>query len=164
LTHPAKHVLGAVLVLAGIAVVFLVARRLVLDVIVKIWQFGVLITLWRLGLFVLVGSVAVYLIRSGLRMINPRVFGPFRFGWGKILFGVVILYMQLGFDYHFIPRGRRPIPNPSTMNQAVSVLIWDLIGVYLIFRGIWRGFYQRERQPNIPGLQSPESTNEVVGQ
>lgn len=96
MTHPAKHVLGAVLVLAGIAVVFLVARRLVLDVIVKIWQFGVLITLWRLGLFVLVGSVAVYLIRSGLRMINPRVFGPFRFGWGKILFGVVILYMQLG--------------------------------------------------------------------
>src|SRR5207237_8903700 len=118
LTHPAKQVLGAVPVLAGIAVVFLVARRLVLDVIVKIWQFGVLITLWRLGLFALVASVAVYLIRSGLRMINPRVFGPFRFGWGKILFGVLILSIGVRLSFH----SQRPTPDSLPINHESSSL------------------------------------------
>lgn len=155
--HRAKLALGVVLVLAGGWLAFLIVRRVVFLFahIVKIWQVGALLALWRLGFFVLMAFLALYLILVGLRMVNLTASRPFRFGWGKILFGAVALYIQLGYDYHFIEGP--PSYNPSDTHMAFSLLVWSLICVYLIFRGIWAGFSQRERQPNIQASRSDES-------
>jgi hypothetical protein len=50
-----------------------------------------------------------------------------------------------------------PIHKPSKASQAVSTIAFDLIGVYLIFRGIRQGFTRPEPQPDTLSPQSPES-------
>jgi hypothetical protein len=156
-TLRAKQILGAAVVAAGVALALLVSRRLDFGEITYMLQVsGVVQTLWRLGVFALVGSFAVYMICSGLRMVNPTLIRTFRFGWGKIIFGVLILYMQLGIDNHFVLNGQTDIHRPSTLSEAVSVLVFDLIGVYLIFRGIRQGFTRPQPQPDILPSQSPE--------
>jgi hypothetical protein len=74
---------------------------------------------------------------------------PSRFGWGKVIVGALILYIQVGFIYHLVPEGLLPIHMPSTPAEATSVVLCDLIAVYLIVRGIWEGYSRREPQPDI---------------
>ena len=65
------------------------------------------------------------------------------------MFGTLILYIQAGFDLHFVSNRPFPISRPSNLAEATSVLVWDLIAVYLIFRGIWAGISRPEPQLNI---------------
>jgi hypothetical protein len=123
-----------------------------------IWQTGgILRTLYRLGFLLLNASLAVYLIYFGWRVVNAKKVRTSGFGWGEMIIGTLILYIQAGFDYHLIPNRPFPIHMPSNLAEAASVLVCDLIGVYLIFRGIWAGFSRREPEPNIHPTQSAES-------
>ena len=92
----------------------------------------------------------MYLFYSGLRMVSPKTVSPSRFGWGKMIIGALILYLQVGLDYHLVPEGPLPIRKPSNATEAASVLVIDLIGVYIIFRGIWEGYSRRELQRDTP--------------
>jgi hypothetical protein len=139
-----KQVLGAALVLASVWLSVLILRRLVFT---DIWQVGgVLLRLYTLGFLVLNAIFAVWLLYFGMRMVNPKTFRPSRFGWGRIISGATILYMQVGFDSKLVSGGPY---KPSTQAQAASVLVIDLVAVYLIFRGIRAGFARPESQPDI---------------
>jgi uncharacterized membrane protein HdeD (DUF308 family) len=116
---------------------------------------GMLVKLYRTGLFVLNAFLAVYLFYSGLRKVDPRMVSHSRFGWGRMIVSGLILYVQLGFDYHLVPEGPLPIHTPSNPTQAASVLAVDLIGVYLIFRGVWKGFSKHEPQSDKSPPESP---------
>ena len=155
--HRAKQVFGAVMVLASVGLSLLILRRLGFGQNAGIWQAGLLPMLYTLGFLILNTSFAVYLFYSGLRMVNPNTVGSTRFGWGKIIVGALILYIQVGFDYHLVPEGPLPIHMPSTPAEATSVLLCDLIAAYLIVRGIWEGYSRRRPQPDNLSPQSPES-------
>jgi hypothetical protein len=140
--HRAK-VVGVFSILLGVCLSLSILRGLVLG---GIWQIGgTLRTFFRLGGLLLSACLAAYLIGFGWRMVNAKKVRTSRFGWGKIIFGTLYLYIQAGFDFHLLPDRTFPIPKPSNL----SVLVWDLIVVYLIFRGIWAGISKREPQPNI---------------
>jgi hypothetical protein len=86
--HRAKQACGIFLVLVGCALAILVFRN-----IDNLWKIDNLtIYPWRVGLLVLRASISAYLICTGLRMVNPMLIKPFRFGWGKILFGSMMLF------------------------------------------------------------------------
>ena len=155
--HRAKQVLGAVMVLASVGLSLLILRRLGFGQNAGIWRAGLLPMLYTLGFLVLNACFAVYLFCSGLRMVSPNMVGPTRFGWGKVIVGALILYIQVGFIYHLVPEGPLPIRKPSTPAEATSVVLCDLIAVYLIVRGIWEGYSRRGPQPDNLPPQSPES-------
>jgi hypothetical protein len=155
--HRAKQVLGAVMVLASVGLSLLILRRLGFGQNAGIWQAGMLPMLYTLGFLILNACFALYLFYSGLRMVNPNTVGSTRFGWGKIIVGALILYIQVGFSYHLVPEGPLPIHMPSTPAEATSVVLCDLIAVYLIVRGIWEGYSRRGPQPDKLPPQSPES-------
>jgi len=145
------------MVLASVGLSLLILRRLGFGQNGGIWRAGLLPMLYTLGFLILNTSFAVYLFYSGLRMVNPNTVGSTRFGWGKIIVGALILYIQVGFDYHLVPEGPLPIHMPSTPAEATSVLLCDLIAAYLIVRGIWEGYSRRRPQPDNLSPQSPES-------
>jgi hypothetical protein len=141
--HEAK-VVGVFSILLGVWLSLSILRGLVLG---GIWQTGgTLRTFFRLGALLLSAGLAAYLIGFGWRMLNAKKVRTIGFGWGKIIFGTLILYIQAGLDFHLVPDRPSPVPKPSSL----SALVWDLIVVCLIFRGIWEGFSKREPQPIIP--------------
>ena len=145
--HRAKQVLGAVVVAASVWLALLMLRRLV----VPDWLVGGILTkLYTAGFLVLNAALAVHLFYSGLRIVNPKTVSPSRFEWGKVIVGALILYLQVGFDYHLVPKGPLPFHMPSTPTQAASVLAFDLTAVYLIFRGVRAGVIRREPQRERP--------------
>jgi hypothetical protein len=154
-----KQVVGGLLTLVGCGLSLGVLRRLlVFGQVENVWTVEPITRrLWNIGTLVLLAALSAYLVCSGLRIMNPQLVKPFRFEWGKIIFGALILYMQVGFDYQLVPEGPVPIHKPSNLSQAVSVIAFDLIGVYLIFRGIRQGFTRSESQPDTLPLQPPES-------
>jgi hypothetical protein len=145
----AKQVFGSVVILVGCAFAFPLALMMVSGHIENLWKIdNMTVYLVRIGALVLFTSLSVYLICTGLRMVNPRVMEPFRFGWGKILFGSWVLFSQVSAHYHLIPEGPLPILKPSNAAEGVSMKVTGmamcLLAVYLIFRGIRAGFSPRE--------------------
>jgi hypothetical protein len=106
-------------------------------------------------------ALPVYFICSGLRMMNPKLIKPFRFGWGKIIIGSGMLFSQVGSHYHLVPEGPLPILKPSNPTEAVSMevtgIVMSFVFAYLIFRGIRQGFTRPKPQPDTLPLQPPES-------
>lgn len=147
--HRAKQLFGALLLLMGGYLSLLTILRLI---------FGHMSSIWRAGDFVVLGSLSAYLIYAGLRLTNPKRFKPSGFGWGKIVFGSLILYSNIESHYHVAPEGPIPLLKPSNPTQAVSMkltgIVLGLICVYLIFRGIWQGF-SRHPQPDTESPQPP---------
>jgi len=153
--HRGKQVLGGVLVFVGCGVSLLVLRLLAFGHIVNVWMFGGLgPTLWNVGRLVLLAALSVYLVCSGLRMINPKLAKPFRFGWGKILFGSLMILSGVGSHYHLVPDGPIPYFKPSNSTEAVSMKVTNIalsiIFACLIFRGIREGFVQRDSHAAQP--------------
>jgi hypothetical protein len=145
----AKVVLRAVVVVfVGAWLSLLVLRGLVYGGISQ--RGGIVVALYRLGCLVLSAGLAGYLFYYGWRLLNPKTVSTSGFGWGKMLVGALILYVQAGFDYHLIPVGRIPIHQPLDPTEAVSLLVWDLIAVYLIFRGIWAGLIRGKPKTVLP--------------
>lgn len=148
----AKQVFGSVVVLVGCAFAFPLILAVVPGHIDNLWKIdNMTVYLVRIAALVLFTSLSVYLICTGLRMVNPRVIKPFRFGWGKILFGSWILFSQVSSHYDLTPEGPLPIFKPSNPNEAVSMKVTAmamcLVSVYLIFRGVRAGFYPRNSLP-----------------
>jgi vacuolar-type H+-ATPase subunit I/STV1 len=144
-----KIVFGAVMVAFASAWIWvLVLRGLVYGGISQ--RGGIVITLYRLGCLILSAGLAAYLVYYAWRMLNPKTVSTSGFGWGKILVGVLILYVQVGFDYHLVPEGPIPIHKPSNPTEAASVLIFDLIAAYLIFRGVWAGSVRDKPKAVLP--------------
>ena len=149
----AIQVLGGVLLLVGCGLSILILRAVI---------FGHIGNIWNVGVSVWLVSLSAYLVCSGLRMVSPKVFKPFRFGWGKIILGSSILFGQVGSHYGPTADGPLPLFKPSNPTQAASMkltsIVISLISVYLIFRGIRTGFARRESRPGIHPPQSPDLT------
>lgn len=158
----AKQVFGGVMVLVGCVSLLRILGALIFGHIANSWaSVGLALNLWNIGTLVLLTSLGVYFVCAGLRWINPQLIKPPRFGWGKIIFGSLMLFSQVGSHYHLVPEGPLPILKPSNPTEAVSMQVTgiaiSLVCVYLIFRGIRAGFARRESQLDIPPPQSPES-------
>jgi hypothetical protein len=108
--HRSK-VLGIFWILVGVCLSLSILRGLVLGGIRQTG--GNLRMLFRLGFLLLNASLAGYLIHLGWRLANATKVSTSGLGWGKILFGTLILYIQAGFDLHLIPN--RP---PFTCRQT----------------------------------------------
>lgn len=93
-----KQVVGGLLTLVGCGLSLGVLRRLlVFGHVQNLWTLEpVTRRLWQIGGLVLLAAFSAYLVGSGLRLMNPKLVKPSRFGWGKIIFGTLILYIQLG--------------------------------------------------------------------
>jgi hypothetical protein len=156
-----KQVVGGLLVLIGCVVSLSFLRGLAIGHIDNLWKWGLAFSLWNIGRLVIQAALAVYLICSGLRMMNPKLIKPFRFGWGKIVIGSSVLFSQVGSHYHLIAEGPLPRFKPSNPTQAASMevtgIVMSLVFAYLIFRGIRQGFSRPESQPDSLSAQSPES-------
>jgi hypothetical protein len=146
--HRAKQACGIFLVLLGCAQAVRVFRN-----IDNLWKIDKLtIYSWRIGSLVLLASFSAYFICTGLRMVNPMLIKPFRFGWGKILFGSTMLFTQVASHYHLVPE-EGPFSNlkPSNAGEAVgwevAAMAMSVLALYLIYRGIRAGFYQRKSLP-----------------
>jgi len=156
-----KQVVGGLLTLVGCAFSLSVVRVLALSHIENLWTRGLALTLWNIGGLVLLAALSGYLVGSGLRMMNPQLVKPFRFGRGKIIVGSWVLFSRVGSHYHLVPDGPVPILKPSNPTQAVSIkvtgIVVSLVVAYLIFRGILQGFTRPESQSDTLPPQSPES-------
>jgi hypothetical protein len=116
----AKQLFGIVVLLVGC--VLLLASLGRLPYIAHFWAAGNLgLILWNVAGLVLFPSLGVYCVCAGLRLLNPQLIKKPRFGWGRIVIGSFMLYVQVGSDLHFIPDGPVPTLKPSNPTQATSM-------------------------------------------
>jgi len=112
-------------------------------------------TAWNLSFLFLITAFSVYLVCTGLRMLNPALVRSFNFGWGKIIFGSLMLLSSVGSHYEGERAGPLPILKPSNETQALTMkatgIVLDFFFAYLIFRGIREGLSRREN------IKSPET-------
>jgi hypothetical protein len=91
-------------------------------------------------------------------MLNPQLIKKPRFGWGRIVIGSFMLYVQVGSDLHLVPDGPVPTLKPSNPAQAAAMRMTGialcLVFIYVVYRGIRAGF--RKPQPQ-PGVNEPEA-------
>lgn len=152
-----KQVFGSITLLVGCASSFPLLRLLLSGDIFHIWRIDLLArNFWNLSFLLLLTAFSVYLVCTGLRMLNPALVRSFRFGWGKIIFGSLMLLSSLRSHYEGEPAGPLPILKPSNEHQALTMkatgIVLDLFFSYLIFRGIRQGFSRLEN------IKSPETT------
>jgi hypothetical protein len=155
-----KQVLGGVLTLIGCGLALALLRVLVFGHIENRWNSSALgQSLWSAFGLILLVALSVYIICSGLRMTNPRLVRPFRFGWGKILISLFVLSGRVGFYFHFFPQlaDLKPSNPTEAASMKVAEIALGLFFSYLIFRGIRQGFTRPEPQLDTLPLQSPES-------
>src|SRR5271166_2747741 len=143
----AKQLFGIVVPLTGCVLLLASLRRMFY--ISHLWTTGSPgLNLWNVvGLF-LFPSLGVYCVGAGLRLLNPQLIKKPRFGWGRIVIGLFMLYVQVGSELHFAPDGPVPTFKPSNPTQATSMKItgiaFCLIFIYVIYRGIRAGFTRPE--------------------
>jgi hypothetical protein len=115
--------------------------------------------LWIVLSYLLCFAFAAYLISIGRRTISfgkgvPRPKG--RFGWGRILTGIIILWSNIVSRFDLIPVRFKPLQASNDV-EAVAMSITEVLlfvgCVLLIFWGIWRGL---RRQP--PALSDIKTT------
>jgi hypothetical protein len=101
---------------------------------------------WIVMGYLLFFALAVYIFDVGNRALSiakehprPRA----RFGWGRILVGVIVLYSSAADHFHLIPAGPFKRLEPANATQAATMettaAVLALGCVLLIFSGIWKG-------------------------
>src|SRR6266496_283693 len=106
--------------------------------------------LWIVLGYLLFFSLAFYFVIVGRRAVSlgrgipkPRL----RFGWGRMLFGAILLYGSVVDRFHLIPARSVRHLEPANGTQAISMKITAIViacgCVFLIVSGIWRGFRPR---------------------
>jgi hypothetical protein len=140
-----KQILGGLAFLVGCAFLSPLLLMLISGHINNIWKIDNAANYFmRIAAVVLFASFAAYFLCTGLRMVSPRLLKPFRFGWGKILLGVWILFSEISSHFHLVPEGPLPLLKPSNETQALSMKATGIaicvLSVFLIFRGVRAGF------------------------
>ena len=147
-----KQICGGLLVVVGCAILLLLLRGM-------FRQIG---TIWNVVGDVLLVSLLVYVCLSGLRMMNPSLVRRPRFGWGKIIVGLFVLYSQAMRYFHLFPDGPIPELKPANPTQAASMKVTMvaicLLFAYVIYRGIRQGFPRSAPQQGVAGRCFPEQS------
>lgn len=157
-TSVAKQLLGIVVLLVGCVLLLASLRRLLhISEFLKTGNPGLI--LWNiagLGVFVAVGA---YCFLSALRLLNPQLVKKPRFGWGRIVLGSFMLYVQIGSDLHLVPDGPLPAFKPSNPAEAATMKMTGIalcfVFAYVIYRGIRAGFAKHESPESTPELGAP---------
>jgi len=93
-----------------------------------------------LAYVILATCLSAYLIRAGLRMINPEKVKQSRFGLGRIVFGSWILFSQLASHYGVAPSGPWPLMRPENDVQAIGMrdaqVVITVVSILLLASGI----------------------------
>src|SRR6266576_4122531 len=144
-----RQVLGGVIFFLGCTLAVPVLRGIVFGINGNLWKNGGFgRTIWNLAGMVLFASLVAYMVFSGLRMISPKLVSAFRFGWGRIIFGSLVLWATAGSYFHGLSDGPLPVLQPTNPTQAVSMKVTEavacLVSVYLVLAGFRAGFSQRE--------------------
>jgi len=147
-----KQLSGAIVLLVGCVLTLASLRRL--PYISHVWTTGNLaMSLWNITGFVVFPALAAYCVLSGLRLINPQLIRAPRFGWGRIVIGSFMLYVQVGSDLHFTPEGPVPTFKASNPTQAATMkatgIAIGLFFIYLIYRGVRAGFTRPKPRQEI---------------
>ncbi len=159
-TSLAKQLLGIVVLLVGCVLLLASLRRLLH--ISEFWKTGNPgLILWNVAGFVVLIAVGVYCFLSALRLLNSRLVKKPRFGWGRIVLGSFMLYVQIGSDLHLVPDGPVPTFKPSNPAEAATMKMTGIAlcfaFAYVIYRGIRVGFARPESPESTPELGAPGS-------
>jgi hypothetical protein len=151
--------LGILVVLAGCLFALPFLLTVVTGQTGELWIFQpTAVYLMRVVTLFLYTSFSVYLIRSGLRMVNPTAISALKFGWGKILVAFWLILSEASWYCHVVPKGTFPLLEPSNgMEEAAmtfTAVAMCLVAVYLLFRGIQEGIHARESLTK--NLQKPD--------
>jgi len=161
----AKRVFGSFLLIAG--TVFLALQLLHIPAgLADFLNYPTLAqALWEITGRALVFAVSTYLVITGLRMINPAVIPPARFGWGKILFGMLMLHSQIGTHFHWNPDGPIPLMKANNAGEAAGMrfasALFNCLWIYLIYRGVRAGFRLNKGQIDEPAGGLSEDLHHV---
>jgi membrane protease YdiL (CAAX protease family) len=112
--------------------------------------------LWILLGYLIFFALAIYLFSLGRRALsfakgNPR--SKSRFGWGRMIFGTIILYGATADRFHLLPAGQSLKRfEPANKTQAVSMNVTTIgicaVCALLIFSGVWQGFRPPSSEPS----------------
>lgn len=104
-------------------------------------------------------ALAVYLFNAGRSALSIAKGCPrpkARFGWGKMLLGMIFLFSYAAQHFHLIPARFNGL-EPSNQTQAVTMNVTSIAicagCILLVISGIWRGF---RRPPPEPSLSANE--------
>src|SRR5580700_7311539 len=98
--------------------------------------------MWILLAYLLFFALAIFLFKTGRRALSiakgstpPRA----RFGWGRMLLGLIFLYSYATRQFHLIPaRGFKDL-EPSNQTQAVAMnvttIVISVVCLLLVFSG-----------------------------
>jgi len=149
------QILGWLLVIAGYGFALLLVR----GVFVGITQgfAGRPRVAWLILSYLLFLALAVYLFTVGRRAILIAKGSPrprFRFGWGRMLLGALLLYGYLTGRFHLLPTrqfvGQLRYENQTQSTAGNVTIIVMCIGcVFLILSGIWKGLRRGTIKPNL---------------
>jgi hypothetical protein len=98
--------------------------------------------------YVLFLALAMYLFAIGKRSLliaKGEHLSRTRFGWGRMLIGLILLYSFVVDHFHLLPLHRSPFKQfePANTSEAVGMTIMTtliVLGcVWMILSGIWRG-------------------------
>lgn len=123
----------------GCFLAFMLILRLIVERISNFW------ILFNEILLACVVAYLIYIGRRGLRFAKGRPLRRARFGWGRILFGVLFIFGSLNAQFQLVPT--QPILKhlePSNPTQAGAMVFTETVFqvgcLMLIASGIWRGF------------------------
>jgi len=140
--HRGVQMLGWLSVTAGCGLALLLIRGIFINIMRGFGAgpsqafFGAILIGSLLG-----GALAVYLITVGRRALSiakgssrPKA----RFGWGRMLLGVIFLSAPAIYYFHLIRNQELPNEMQGPMMKVSAIFI--ALGCILIFSGVWRAF------------------------
>jgi hypothetical protein len=146
-------VLGYLMVIAGC----FLALRLIQALI-----FRTITSLWVLLADLLFAALVIYLVYIGSRAIayakgRPRP--KARFGWGRILFGAILLFSSADAHFHLTPIRVAVKPlEPSNQTQALAMnataIVLAVSYIVLILSGLWVGIRRKPNKHDLSALSN----------
>ena len=156
--HRGIQIMGWLSVVAGYGLALLLLRGIFLG-ITRGFGAGRTQALWILLGYLLFFALAVYLFNAGRSALSIAKGYPrpkARFGWGRMLLGMIFLFSYAAQHFHLIPARFNGL-EPSNQTQAVTMNVTSIAicagCILLVISGIWRGF---RRPPPEPSLSANE--------
>jgi hypothetical protein len=103
---------------------------------------------WDIAETVLRSAASVYFIWVGARMIrrvSHKISKP-RIGWGRLLLGIVIIYIEIKDQFVPNPSALRPDNADQAFGMQVMRALLLMAGVALIFAAFWQ---KKDRDGNV---------------
>jgi len=156
--HRGVQIMGWLSLVAGYGLALLLVRGIFLG-ITRGFGAGGAQAFWILLAYLLFFALAVYLFDVGRRALSIAKGSPrpkARFGWGRMLLGIIFLFSFAAQHFHLIPARFNRL-EPSNQTEAVTMTVTSIVicagCILLIISGIWRGF---RRLPTESSLSASE--------